>query len=282
MKYIKEPEIKDIVRLALKEDIGDGDITTNSIIPPQKYSKAVIRAEENCTVCGLGVAAVVFKTLDKRINFSSMVREGTRVKKGRVLARIHGNARSILSAERVALNFLSLLSAVATATRGYVNAVKPYKVKILDTRKTIPGLRILQKYAVRIGGGYNHRMCLDDMILVKDNHLQITDNYLNLPKLTHNYRVELEVKNLKEFEQALELKPDVIMLDNMCVSDMRKAVMLRDRLQTKDHRLKTKIEASGGITLKNIKKIASTGVDLISLGILTHSLESVDISLDIQ
>ena len=274
MNYVKELQLKSIIRGALNEDIGRKDITTEAIIPKNKFVKAVLVAKEDCVVCGLHIAGLVFKLKDKNIKFKPQVKDGQNLTKGKVLAEVLGRAQSILIAERVALNFVSLLSGIATSTREYVERVKPYKVKIMDTRKTIPGLRELEKYAVRIGGGYNHRMRLDEIILIKDNHWKVTGSYLNLPKFTENYQVELEVKNLKEFIQALKLKPDIIMLDNMSIKDMRKAVKIRN------YRL-PKLEASGGITLKNVKKIASTGVDMISIGALTHSVKSVDISLEI-
>ena len=275
MNYIKELRLKSFIREALNEDIGRKDITTEAIIPKNKFVKAVLVAKEDCVVCGLHIAGLVFKLKDKNIKFKPQVKDGQNLKKGKVLVEVLGRAQSILIAERVALNFVSLLSGIATSTREYVERVKPYKVKIMDTRKTIPGLRELEKYAVRIGGGYNHRMRLDEIILIKDNHWKVTGSYLNLPKFTENYQVELEVKNLKEFIQALKLKPDIIMLDNMSIKDMRKAVKIRN------YRL-PKLEASGGITLKNVKKIASTGVDMISIGALTHSVNSVDISLEIK
>ena len=174
-------DTKDIIRRALKEDIGERDITTTAIIPKSKYVKALLLAKEDGIVCGLGIAAEVFKVKDKNIRFKPLILDGQKIRKGGVIAHIFGRAQSILTAERVALNFLSLLSGVATKTREYVDKVRPYKVKILDTRKTLPGLRALEKYAVRIGGGYNHRMRLDEMILIKDNHLKVARGCQRLP-----------------------------------------------------------------------------------------------------
>lgn len=276
MNYVKDKEIKEIIRQALKEDIGRKDITTELIIPKNTIVNAILLAKENCVVCGLGIAVLVFKTQDARIKFKPQVKDGAAVKKGKVLARISGRAASILTAERVGLNFLTLLSGIATKTKEFVEAVKPYKTKIMDTRKTIPGLRCLQKYAVRTGGGYNHRMNLDEMVLIKDNHLKVIRNYRNLPIFTYSYRVELEVKDLPEFQQALRLKPDIIMLDNMQIRDIRKAVILREK-----SRARPKIEVSGKVNLNNVRQIAKTGVDLISVGALTHSLKAIDISLEI-
>jgi len=230
----------------------------------------------------LGIAKEVFKTQDKNIKFKAQVLEGQKIKKGKIIARIFAKAQSILIAERVALNFLNLLSGIATKTRAYVDKVKPYKVKILDTRKTIPGLRELEKYAVRIGGGFNHRLRLDEMILIKDNHLKVTKGYQRLLKVTKGYLVEIEVKNLREFKEAIKAKPDIIMLDNMNPKNIRQAVKIRNsQLPTPNSKLPTKLEASGRINLKNVKNIAATGVDMISIGELTHSVNSADISLEI-
>lgn len=272
-------ELKNIIECALKEDIGRKDITTESVIPKNKKIKAVLLAKENCVACGINIAALAFKLKDSRIKFRPIAKDGQNIKKGRIIARIEGKARNILTTERVALNFLTLLSGVATQTRKYVKAIKPYKAKILDTRKTIPLLRELEKYAVRIGGGYNHRLSLDEMILIKDNHLKITNGYYSLPSVTRGYQVEIEVKNLKEFKDALKLKPDIIMLDNMSINDIRRAVMIRNVFPATNRRIK--LEASGGITLKNIRQFAATGVEMISVGCLTHSLVSPDISLEV-
>ena len=282
MNYSKSLDTKYIIKRALREDIGKQDITTATIIPKNKYAKAILLAKENCVICGLGIAKEVFKTQDKNIKFKAQVLEGQKIKKGKIIARIFAKAQSILIAERVALNFLNLLSGIATKTRAYVDKVKPYKVKILDTRKTIPGLRELEKYAVRIGGGFNHRLRLDEMILIKDNHLKVTKGYQRLLKVTKGYLVEIEVKNLREFKEAIKAKPDIIMLDNMNPKNIRQAVKIRNsQLPTPNSKLPTKLEASGRINLKNVKNIAATGVDMISIGELTHSVNSADISLEI-
>lgn len=266
--------VSNIIKQALREDIGKGDITTTKFIPRDKYVKAILLAKEDCVVCGLGIARDVFKFQDKNIKFKPQVSDGQKIKKGKIIAHIFGRAQSILTAERVALNFLSLLSGVATKTRAYVDKLKPYKVKILDTRKTIPGLRELEKYAVRRGGGYNHRMRLDEMLLIKDNHLRILGRHEELAKLKRDYKLEIEVKNLREFKKILGLRPDIIMLDNMQVEDIRKAVILRKTAMPK-------IEVSGNVNLNNVREIAKTGVDMISVGALTHSVKAVDISLEI-
>ncbi len=277
MSFVDQSKIREIVRLALKEDIGKRDLTSDLFIPKRKTVNAVLIAKEPCTVCGLDIARLALKTQDRNIRFRPLVKEGMQVGAGKVLARISGPARSILTAERVTLNFLSLLSGVATKTRKYVDAVKPYKAKVMDTRKTIPGLRLLQKYAVRIGGGTNHRMGLDEMVMLKDNHLCLID----LKKAGGAGRAfagaEIEAETMKEFREALELRPAIIMLDNMGIKDMKKAVSLRNRTSPG-----VKLEASGGVTLSSINRIAATGVDMISVGNLTHTIDSVDISLEIE
>jgi len=278
------PRFRQMVQSILKEDIGKRDITTELTIPKDKRVKAVLLAKEDGVVCGLNVAAGVFKEIDKKIKFKPLVLEGQPVKKGKILARVEGRAQSILTAERVALNFLSLLSGIATKAREYVDRIKPYKVKIMDTRKTVPGLRELQKYAVRVGGGLNHRMKLDEMVLIKDNHLKVHGSRFMAQgsikkKIPKRMKIEIEVKNLREFKDALKAGPDIIMLDNMKIVDIKKAVKI-NRTPHTVHR-KPLIEASGGITLANVKKVAATGVDMISIGELTHSLKSMDISLEV-
>jgi len=284
------------VKEALREDIGKKDITSELIIPKGKKVSATIITRQTCVVCGLDIAREAFKARDKMIKFTPLAQDGRLLKNGGVLARIQGKAGSILAAERVALNYLSLLSGIATETYTFLKAARPYKVKILDTRKTIPGLRQLQKYAVRIGGGYNHRMSLSDMVLIKDNHIKITKSahrqitgIINLVKEARRkagkkIKIEIEVRNLREFREALKAAPDIIMLDNMKVSDIKRVVKIR-RLMTKGYPLSATryplLEASGGITLKSINKIASTGIDMISVGALTHSVKSIDMSLEI-
>lgn len=279
MSYVNNFELKNIIRQALAEDVGKKDVTSEAFIPLKKRVKAQILAKDNFVVCGLDVARLVFEMQDKKLQFKPLVKDGTWVKKGKVLAEVCGSARSIMTAERVALNFLSLLSAVATKTRRFTDKIKGYKAKIIDTRKTIPGLRILEKYAVRIGGGFNHRFSLDEMLLVKDNHLKVV-RIEDLKQVKRRYVLEIEVRNLKELKQALAIAPEMIMLDNMSVADMRKAVKLRDEVSN-DFTLAPRLEASGGVNITNVKKIAATGVDLISIGSLTHSIDSADISLEI-
>jgi len=278
---INPERLEAIVRHALIEDIGRGDITTQLTIPKEKMIKAKIIAKEDFLLCGIIVAEKVFKSVDSSVEFIRKIQEGKPVKAKKTIAIISGKASSILTAERVALNLLALLSGIATKTREFVNEIGPFKTKITDTRKTMPGLRELQKYAVRIGGGHNHRIRLDEMILIKDNHIKATEGYSKLPSVPKGYKIEIEVQNLEEFKHALYFKPDIIMLDNMKIEDAKEAVKIRNSTEFKSHHLPTKLEASGGINLKNIKEFASTGVDIISIGELTHSVKSVDVSLDV-
>jgi nicotinate-nucleotide pyrophosphorylase (carboxylating) len=282
----KKPELDrqrlaEIVRHALIEDIGRGDITTQLTIPQDKEISADLLVKEDCVICGLEVAEVVFKTMDKDVRFKPLAKEGRSVKKGKSVARISGKARSILTAERVGLNLLTMMSGVATKTREYVTHIEPYKVKITDTRKTIPGLRELQKYAVRVGGGHNHRMGLDEMILIKDNHIKVTDGYDKLPSVPKGFKIEIEAQSLDEFKHALRFKPDVIMLDNMDLEDIKKAVEIRNNTLFNSHHPRTKLETSGGVDFKTVRKIAACGVDIISIGELTHTIKPIDMSLEV-
>lgn len=273
MQALDPKTIEKIIRLALEEDIGEGDITTETVIPQDLKARAVLKAEEEGVLCGLRVAELVFRELDSHIEFNPLARDGDGIKPGQKLAEIEGNARALLTGERVALNFLQRLSGVATATKKFVEAVKPYKAKILDTRKTTPGLRILEKYAVRCGGGENHRMGLYDMALIKDNHIMLAGSVKNaLEKVKGKGKVEIEVENLNQLREALESRPDIIMLDNMQERDMEKAVKMIEG--------KAKVEASGGINLSNLEQVARTGVDFISIGGLTHSFKSLDITME--
>jgi nicotinate-nucleotide pyrophosphorylase (carboxylating) len=279
---LDEEKLDYIVRHALIEDIGKGDITTQLTIPKDKKINAEVVAKEKCVVCGLGVAEKVFKTIDGSISFKPLVKEGKGVKANTSLAKLSGQAASILSSERVALNLLSMLSGIATKTREFVEHIEPFNTKITDTRKTIPGLRELQKYAVRIGGGHNHRMGLDEMILIKDNHIKVTEGYEKLPSVPKGFKIEIEVQNIDEFKHALHFKPDVIMLDNMDLVDIKEAVKIRNNTEFKSHHPPTLLEASGGVDFDSVRKIAATGVDIISIGALTHSIKAIDISLDIS
>ncbi len=264
---------------ALKEDIGNGDITTSSIIPEKNASKASLVAKGNFILAGLPFAERTFSLVGKGLKFKSIKKESSRVKAGDVIAKVEGNTRNLLMAERVALNILQRLSGIATLTGSYIKCVRGLKVKIVDTRKTLPGLRFFEKYAVRTGGGYNHRYGLFDGVLIKDNHITAVGGLSKAVRLArlkshHLLKIEVEVKNLTGVEEAISSGADIIMLDNMHVDMMKKAVNLI-RSRNPD----IIIEASGNINLENVRTIAETGVDLLSVGALTHSAPAVDISL---
>ena len=270
-----------IIRNALCEDLGKGDVTTRSLIPAKQKATATIIAQQDAVVCGLEVAKKVFWHLDKNAKVSYLVKDGQKIKGNARVLIVKGSARTLLTGERVALNFLSYLSAIATRTKAFVDAVKPCKVQILDTRKTTPTLRFLERYAVRCGGGYNHRDDLSAMAMIKDNHWlcigdrSIQDAVRQLRTET-NVAIEVEVDTLRQFHDALESGADVILLDNMPLTHIQKAVKLRDKLKKN-----ILLEVSGGISLDNIKRYAKTGVDRISVGTLTHSREAIDFSMEI-
>ena len=290
-------QFKEILNLALKEDIGKGDVTTAALFPGPIRITAKILAKEKGIICGIPVVEKVFKALDKRIAVIKKVRDGGRVRAGQTICIVKGDARGILTGERLALNFLGRLSGIATLTRKYVERSRPYKVKIMDTRKTTPGLRGLEKYAVKAGGGSNHRMGLFDQVLIKDNHIKVYSVEFMVygkkkpslsriiedirEKIKKGMKIEIEVENLKQFEEVLKAKPDIIMLDNMSIADIKKAVTIKNNLSTINYKLSTKLEASGGITINNVRNIAKTGVDMISIGALTHSAKSLDLSLEV-
>jgi len=265
------------VRQALEEDIGSGDITSELTIPENLNLKGVFLAKERGVIAGLEVAKEVFRQYDRRVAFTQSVGDGDEVEKGTVIASVTGSGRSILSCERVALNFLQRMSGIATQTRAFVDRVKGTKAIILDTRKTAPGLRIFDKWAVRLGGGHNHRFGLFDMILIKDNHIaacgSITRAVASVRKKTKK-PIEVEVTSLPQLTEALSLRPERIMLDNMSVAHMRKAVRLAAG--------SVSLEASGNVHVRNVRRIANTGVDYISVGSLTHSVKALNISLEIS
>ena len=269
-------EINQILENALREDIGSGDITTNLLFPYDAECKAIILAKEEGLVAGLPIAEMVFRKLDKDIVFSEEKKDGDKVEPNQVLAEISGSQKAVLTGERVALNFLQRLSGIATLTSRFVKAVHGLPVKILDTRKTAPGLRILDKYAVRVGGGFNHRFGLYEEVMIKDNHIKLAGgitravNILREGAVTRK-RIEVEASTISEVEEALNVGADVIMLDNMSPKMIKEAVGLIKG--------KALIEVSGGVTLENVREIAETGVDFISVGLLTHSPEALDIGL---
>ncbi|MEW6446620.1 MAG: carboxylating nicotinate-nucleotide diphosphorylase [Bacillota bacterium] len=270
--------IDELIDRALLEDIGSGDRTTLATVPDHLTASGEIFTKESGVIAGLPVVARVFSRLDPEVRTIFRVKEGSAVAAGTVLAVVEGRARSILSAERVALNFIRHLSGIATRTARMVELVKEFRAVVVDTRKTTPGLRVLEKYAVRIGGGKNHRFGLFDGVLVKDNHIRVAGGIKNAvqlirEKIPHTFKIEVEAKNLSEVEEALDAGVDIIMLDNIPLEIMQEAVRLIGG--------RAAVEASGGITEENIRAVAATGVDLISVGALTHSVTALDISLDI-
>jgi nicotinate-nucleotide pyrophosphorylase (carboxylating) len=292
--------IKNLIQDALKEDVGTRDITTSSVLHKSKKGEFVIVAKQESIVCGLHIAEAVFEMVDSGIRFKPLVNEGIKVVQDKAVAYIEGHGLPILSAERTALNFLCWLSGVSTLTNRFVEAVSHTKAHIMDTRKTIPGMRRLQRYAVKIGGGVNHRMGLYDQVLIKDNHISLA---LSEPTIIKNKneaiqdmieqarlyagkgkKIEIEVDTIDMLEAALRSDPDIIMLDNMGIDDIRSAVAMRDthRIKTNDIGFKVLLEVSGNVSLGNIKQIAECGVDRISIGALTHSAPSADFSLEVR
>jgi len=279
-----------IIKAALKEDIGKGDITTQALVDSFASSGATIVSREDCIVCGLEIVEWVMSQIDYSVRFKPNCRDGTSVGAGKELAFIEGHASSILRAERTMLNFLTFLSGIATVTRQFVEKTKPYGVKVMDTRKTLPLLRYLEKYAVFMGGGTNHRMGLYDQVLIKDNHIMCCRNALKGPSdgflkgLVERVRkksqkgavIEIEVTTPEEFSDALAGKPDIIMLDNMAPREVRTCVEIR-----KLARMKPLLEVSGGITLDTVEEFAKAGIDMISSGALTSALRPINMSLEL-
>ncbi len=273
------PLVKEIISLALKEDLGPGDITTDAVIKEKKRAKAKLIAKEEFILAGLPVFKAVFRQLSKDVVFEDLFKEGDLVRYGQVICYVDGPVSVILKAERTALNFLQRMSGIATAVRNFVKKVSHTKVKILDTRKTAPGMRLLDKYAVRIGGGSNHRLGLFDGILIKDNHISAIGSIKEAIQRAKSYaphtlKIEVEVENLSQLREAIDSGADIVLLDNMGIEEIKKAVEIAKG--------KVLIEVSGGIKLSNVEKIAATGVDFISVGEITHSVKGVDISLELQ
>ncbi|MEE8620217.1 MAG: carboxylating nicotinate-nucleotide diphosphorylase [Dehalococcoidia bacterium] len=277
-------QIEEIIDDALAEDLGKGDVTTEVLMPPgDLQGTGFITVKEEGILAGAGVAKQVFHRVDPELKVEFLLKDGARVKSGTKVARVSGNIASILKAERVALNFLQRLSGIASDTSRYVERVEGSPVRIMDTRKTTPGLRLLEKYAVTVGGGKNHRMNLGDGILIKDNHLAtLRSQGLNIREIVakarqnapHRLPVEIEVRIASEALEAVEAGVDIIMLDNMNLEEMRKAV--------ESIHGRALIEASGGITLDNVRAVAETGVNSISIGALTHSARALDINLELE
>lgn len=275
----------EIVNRALDEDLGRGDITSRSIVRFGVNAQGNFIAKQDLVLAGLEVADLVFGWFDEYIQIESTVADGDEIKSGKVFARVIGDAQMLLSAERTALNFLQHLSGIATVTRQYVQAIAGTKAKIVDTRKTTPGLRMLEKYAVSVGGGSNHRLGLDDGVLIKDNHLAMAGSVADAVRRAreaagHLHKIEVEVATLEQVKEALDAKADILLLDNMAPEMIRKAVQIVSEREPDDRR--TLLEASGGINLSNVRQYAEAGVDLISIGALTHSAPSVDISFKIR
>jgi len=276
-------EIEEIIDRALAEDLGNGDVTTEALISRDRHGTGFIVAKQEGILAGIDVAKQVLHRVDPELKVEVLLEDGARVKPGAKAARVSGSITSILKSERVALNFLQRLSGIASETNRHVERVEGLPVRIMDTRKTTPGLRSLEKYAVMVGGGKNHRMNLGDGILIKGNHLEaLRSQGLNIKKIVakarqnapHHLPVELEVRTAAEALEAVEAGADMIMLDNMNLEDMRKAV--------ESVHGRTLIEASGGITLDNVRAVAETGVDYISIGAITHSARALDIHLKLE
>jgi nicotinate-nucleotide pyrophosphorylase (carboxylating) len=281
-----DPEvIYEAVNAALDEDIGRGDITSRSVVRPGVKARGSFLAKQDLILAGVEVADAAFTAFDPYIQIESAATDGEALKAGKVFARVMGDAQMLLAAERVALNFLQRLSGIATLTRKYVEAVAGTNAKIVDTRKTTPRLRLLEKYAVTAGGGHNHRLGLDDGVLIKDNHLAMAGGVSEAVKrareLTgHLHKIEVEVATLEQVREALAANADILLLDNMTPEMVGQAVEIVLKHEPQDRRTLT--EASGGITLANVRQYAEAGVDMISIGAITHSAPAVDISFKIK
>lgn len=266
----------------LQEDVGSGDITTRTTIPAGHESKGIIHAKEDGIICGIPVAELVFEVVDPSLMFRPLVQEGQKVNKGTILAEVEGSTHAILTGERLALNLLQRLSGVATRTASFVQELHGLPTRLVDTRKTTPGHRMLEKYAVRIGGGANHRFGLYDAVMIKDNHIKGAGGILQAvsrarANIPHTMTIEVETENLEQVEEALAAGADIIMLDNMSPELMKEAVR---RIKAKSPHIKT--EASGNVSLETVRRMAESGVDVISVGRLTYSFTSLDISLDLN
>ena len=270
--------IDEAVQRALAEDVGKGDLTSNALIPEDAYTEGVIYSKDSGVLAGMPVARRVFERLDPEVEIEQELEDGSALAPGSVIARIRGRARAVLTGERTALNFLQRLSGIATATADLVKIIEGTGASLVDTRKTTPGLRLLEKYAVRIGGGCNHRLGLDDGVLIKDNHIKAAGGIAEAVRRAkkqapHTIKIEVEVESIEQLYEALDVGADIIMLDNMSPSQMQEAVRLTAG--------RVPLEASGGINRETIREVAETGVDLISVGAVTHSARALDISLDI-
>ena len=271
--------IRDVLERAFREDIPMGDITTDSTVPENESSKAYLLAKQEGVIAGLEACMEAFIMLDPQVKLESLVKDGQFIETGTKILLIEGNSRALLKAERTALNILQRLSGIASTTRLFVEKIIGYNAKVVDTRKTTPGLRILEKYAVRAGGGTNHRFSLSDGVLIKDNHIKAAGGIYKAvsaakASIPHTVKIEVETENLQQVKEALDSGADIIMLDNMPPEIMREAVKLVDK--------KALTEASGNVSLETIQEIASTGVDIISIGAITHSVKAMDISMKFE
>ncbi|ANX02508.1 nicotinate-nucleotide diphosphorylase (carboxylating) [Thermoclostridium stercorarium subsp. leptospartum DSM 9219] len=271
--------IRDILERAFREDMPMGDITTDNTVPCDSVSKALLIAKQDGVIAGLEICIEAFRMLDPDVNLEPLVKDGDFVRKGDRILVVEGNSRALLKAERTALNILQRLSGIATETRKYVEKLRGYKAKVVDTRKTTPGLRLLEKYAVRVGGGTNHRFSLSDGVLIKDNHIKAAGGIRQAveavrKQIPHTVKIEVETETLEQVKEALDSGADIIMLDNMPPEIMKQAVELIAG--------KAVTEASGNVTLDNIESVAATGVDIISVGAITHSVKAMDISMKFE
>lgn len=274
--------IRKHIRLWLEEDIGTGDVTTLTTIPLEHASKGIIHVKEDGIICGLRIAQEVFAVVDASLRFETKVVEGSSVNKGTILAEVEGNTRSILLGERLSLNLMQRLSGIATKTREFVDALEGVPTRLVDTRKTTPGHRLLEKYAVRVGGGHNHRFGLYDAVMIKDNHIKGSGGITQAiqaarQQIPHTMKIEVEVENFDQLHEALAAGADIIMLDNMIPAKMKEAVSI---IKSKAPHIV--VEGSGSVTPQTIKAMAETGVDVISVGRLTYSVAALDISLDLN
>lgn len=274
---LTKTQIDWLVNLGLEEDLGAGDITTDSIVEQNQVAQAIVTAKEPLVLCGLDIFRAVFLKLDPETTFSGDLKDGDKIEKGETILELRGHSRALLKGERTALNILQQLSGIATLTRTFVQRAQP--VTVLDTRKTTPGLRVFEKYAVRCGGGSNHRLGLYDAVLIKDNHIKAAGSILNAVQRVRDRgqgdkTIEVETTNLEEVREALESGAQMIMLDNMPLDMIRQAV--------KEIKGRAKIEVSGTITLKKLNDLSQTGIDFVSVGALTHSARAVDISMNIN
>ena len=279
-------DVLPLIIAALKEDIGSKDLTSSAIIPKDQQAKGDLIVRQEGVVAGIEIAEWVFAQVDSRIRFKPMVPDGSRVFPGKVVAFVEGPAHGILAAERTALNFVGHLSGVASLTRLFVEKVKRYRVQILDTRKTTPGLRLLEKYAVAAGGGTPHRMGLYDQVLIKDNHLKLVHGLVEAvkearSKLQKEILIEVEVNDLHQFRLALSAQADIVLLDNMKLADIQEAVRLRNAVARSRQTRKPLLEVSGGVTFATVEAIAAAGVDRISVGALTHSAPALNVALEL-